>query len=229
MRALFLNFDNDTQSDLVITGDSAHHLNVVRVKIGEELLLLNGKGFALKAKIKSVNKQEVSLQVLERLSKSPTHNLSLAIANPKKEAFEDIIKMAVELGIRNIYPLKSDFSQYDYVPSERVDRIIESALIQSNNYFKPVIHPQQKLENFLLNTSVKIYFFNSLVGQTEEELRVNESENGLLLIGPEGGFKKEEIELIRNSLNSHEIHLSTPILRAPTALCTGVGFLLSKM
>lgn len=229
MRAVFLDFDNHVENDLVITGDSAHHLNVVRVKNNEEILVLNGKGIALEAVVKSISKHTIELKIAGKLNKSPSHALSLAIASPKKDAFEDIVKMAVELGIKEIYPLKSEYSQYDYAPSERLNRILESALIQSNNYFLPIIHPQQTLESYIAATSEQVYFFNSIEDTHNTTNSVTSSSGGVLLIGPEAGFKNEEIEMIRQSKKAKEIHLPTPILRAPTAFAAGVGHLLARM
>lgn len=226
MRAIYYPFDgtNNLQS-ISITGDSAKHLHVVRIRPGEEILVLNGKGQKAFTKVGEISKNHIELFILETVSATPGHLISLAIAAPKKDAFEDILKMAVELGVLNIFPLTSDYSQYEYQKSERVQRILESALIQSNNSFMPQVYPQQKLENFLENIKIPLFFFNS------RPLECGKVENiigeKMILIGPEGGFSPAEESRILGLSQVFSIHLPTPILRAPTAVASSIGYLLS--
>ncbi len=228
MRAVYNDFNFVDSGDvLIITGDAAHHLNVVRVKVQEVVLLMNGKGSIIHGEIQSISKTQVEIIIQKAMSFEPLHELSLAIANPKKDAFEDILKSAVELGIKHIYPLTSNFSQYDYAPSERIQRVLESALIQSNNPFFPVIHEQQTLLNFLNIHNETLVFFNS---QNTYSANKNNTDplSKTILIGPEGGFSPNEVMDILKYQNVLEIHLSTPILRASTAVATSVGYLLAR-
>ena len=228
MRAIYNNFDNVNSGDnLVITGDVAHHLNVVRVKNNEVILLMNGRGSILHGEIQSISKNQIEIKIQQTKNFEATHKLSLAIANPKKDAFEDILKSAVELGIKHIYPLTSKFSQYDYIPSERIQRVLESALIQSNNPFFPIIHQQQTLSNFLNNHKNTLVFFNSQ-NVSSKNISDIQVEDKTVLIGPEGGFSSDEVVDILKFSNVLEIHLATPIMRASTAVATSIGYLLAK-
>jgi 16S rRNA (uracil1498-N3)-methyltransferase len=228
LRAVYNDFDHVNSGDnLVITGDAAHHLNVVRVKVQEVILLMNGKGSIVRGEIHSVSKNQIEIKINHAESFEPKHELSLAIANPKKDAFEDILKLAVELGIRHIFPLSSDFSQYDYAPSERIQRVLESALIQSNNPFFPIIHEQQTLKNFLNTHTNTLVFFNSQKSLSNKE-NVIHSAAKTILIGPEGGFSPNEVTDILKFSSVQEIHLATPIMRAPTAVASSVGYLLAS-
>jgi 16S rRNA (uracil1498-N3)-methyltransferase len=227
MRAIFYPFiKSESVEQIRISGESAKHLLVIRIKHNEEVLVLNGNGVKVFARVKEIGKNQIDLQVVKTEEVKPGHEISLAIANPKKEAFEDILKMAVELGVQNIYPLSSKFSQYDFESSERVVRILESALIQSNNAFLPKIHPQVKLEIFLKNqeTLEPLYFFNSQPSDSKWEKRDGAK---TILIGPEGGFSAEEVIQILEKKNVFSIHMPTPIQRAPTAVASSIGYLLS--
>lgn len=227
MRAIFYPFDHYASGDLVqVTGDTVHHLTVARVRENEKILLLNGKGQRLLGVVQAFSKKQIDIKIEFSETALHRHELSLAIAMPKKDAFEDILKIAVELGVNEIYPLTSAYSQYEYAPSERVQRILESALVQSNNAFFPEILAEQKLEYFLNNHAETIVFFNSQVRSTSSQ-----KESALkktILIGPEGGFSPEEIKAILKYPKILEIHLPVPILRAPTAVATSVGYLLSS-
>lgn len=226
MRAIYYPFDkSEISKHILVTDESAKHLQVVRIKKDEEVLVLNGMGTKAHTKVGEISKNRIELIVLKIEEASPLHQISLAIANPKKDAFEDILKMAVELGVKNIYPLSSDFSQYDYVENERFQRILESALIQSNNAFMPVIHAQTTLEKFLETENSPLYFFNSKVIENNKlEKSVGER---TILIGPEGGFSPREESLLLQKTNIFSIHMPTPIQRAPTAVASSIGYLLS--
>jgi 16S rRNA (uracil1498-N3)-methyltransferase len=227
VRAIFYPFDKHNIDDLIqLSGDCVHHLTVARVRENEKILLLNGKGQRLLCFIQAFSKKSIDIKIIEVETCRPQHEISLAIAMPKKEAFEDILKMAVELGVTEIYPLTSDYSQYEFTPSERVQRILESALVQSNNPFLPHIYPEQILYDFLSTFNGTLAFFNSKENITEASKVISTKKT--ILIGPEGGFSPEEIAAIKNFSKAEEIHLSTPILRAPTAVAAAIGYLLSS-
>jgi len=226
LRAIFYSFQKENNfGNIVVTDDSAKHLNVVRVKINEEILVLNGCGLMALTKVVTISKNQIELLIISLEESESMHEISLAIANPKKEAFEDILKIAVELGIRNIYPLTSEFSQYTYVYNDRIQRILESALIQSNNPFLPVVHPQGELIEYVKNLDSALYFFNSRQNNCGKVEFISGPRT--ILIGPEGGFSLNEEDAILAKNNVFSIHLPTPILRAPTAVASSVGYLLS--
>jgi 16S rRNA (uracil1498-N3)-methyltransferase len=226
MRAIFHSFYqcNDLKQ-IIVEGEAAKHLQVVRVKLGEEVLVLNGEGLKALTKISSISKQQIELTVTTCELIERSHQISLAIANPKKDAFEDILKIAVELGVQNIFPLKSDFSQFDYLKSDRVDRILESALVQSNNAYFPQLHNQQSLEHFLKEVNLPLYFCNSK--QSLNSPLQKSLGDKVILIGPEGGFSPREEALILSKPGVISIHMPTPIQRAPTAVASSIGYLLS--
>lgn len=228
MRAVYNDFHNINSGDnMIIAGDAAHHLNVVRIKLHEIILLMNGKGSIVHGEIQSISKNQIEITIVHAESFKAKHELSLAIANPKKDAFEDILKLAVELGIRDVFPLSSDFSQYDYSPSERIQRVMESALIQSNNPFFPIIHKQQTLKDFLNTHTNTLVFFNSQKSLSSTENYIHSSAK-TILIGPEGGFSLNEVTDILKFSSVQEIHMPTPIMRAPTAVASSVGYLLAR-
>ena len=225
MRAIFYPFNQETNSKtIVVKDDSAKHLQVVRVRENEEILVLNGSGLKAYTNVSVITKHQVELVVSKIEEAKAQHQISLAIANPKKDAFEDILKIAVELGVASIQPLSSDFSQYDFKPSERVERVLESALIQSNNPFLTKILPQISLSQFLENLKVPLYFFNSRPENCGKVEKI--SGEKIILIGPEGGFSPAEVAQITSKDHAYSIHLPTPILRAPTAVASSIGYLL---
>jgi 16S rRNA (uracil1498-N3)-methyltransferase len=227
MRAVFCELENSaaTSTEIIITGDRAHHLQVVRVKTNEEILVLNGKGARFFATITSITKKEIAL-IINKIEKcSIKHELCLAIATPKKDAFEDALRIAVELGINEIHPLSSEFSQFEYVKSERIEKLLESALVQSNNAFLPTIYPQVKLSEFLNQNKNPLVYFSS-IPKAPIKLDGQKLTKTIIIVGPEAGFSSSEEGEIAESKQVKIIHLPTPIMRAPTAVATSVGYLL---
>ena len=103
MRASFQK-DLTIQDSYQLRGDAAHHLvNVVRIEMGEEILLLNGSGLRVKTQVSSLSKKEVMLTKLEHSEDSRHFVMDLALGIPKKEALELSLKQAVELGFRKIF------------------------------------------------------------------------------------------------------------------------------
>jgi 16S rRNA (uracil1498-N3)-methyltransferase len=227
MRAIFYPFvKSDLEKNIVITDEQAKHLQVVRIRQGEEVLVLNGKGLKAHTTVGAITKTQVELIVKSLDGEARLHDIHLAIANPKKDAFEDILKIAVEMGVKSIQPLRSEFSQYDYEEGERFNRILESALVQSNNAFLPKMHEQKTIEQFLEKNESPLFFFNSKPTDNGK-IEIHEGDR-IILIGPEGGFSEREISLIMARPVVFSIHMPTPIQRAPTAVASSIGYLLAK-
>jgi len=227
MRAVLVESDLVPGQVLGLAEEQAHHLNVVRARVNEKILILNGKGYSAIAEILTISKKSSEIKVLEVKSEERKHNISIAIGVPKKDAFEDIVKIAVEVGVQSVYPLTSNFSQYEVEASDRLNRLIESAMIQSNNLYWPEMFKQNTLESFLETFTGELVYFCSRPQLNSKQSDVAKHNNIVILIGPEGGFSEEEEAKIMAYKMVKLVHLPTPIMRAPTAVATSVGYLLS--
>ncbi len=230
MRAVFLeNLDNLKD----IKGDEAHHLlNVVRIQEGEEILLLNGIGARVFARVTGVEKNRVTFEILESLQMEKADKVHLAIGTPKKDAFEEVLRNATELGISKIFHFKSQFSQQDFIFNERVRRVLISSLIQSNNPYFPSLEKVADLNTLVKNFNQYdkvIYFCSHTKIHLSTELTLKEKDKILLIIGPEGGFSIEEEELLTKNKLILTQHLPTFILRAPTAVVAAMGWVMGKL
>jgi len=217
------------QEDYQITGESLHHLaQVVRIKIGEDLLLLNGKGICVLTSVVSITKKEMRLKFKNSIEAIRKYDMSLVLGMPKKEALELSLKQAVELGMHKIFLIKSDYSQMRVPDEERLNNLLVSALEQSNAPYLPEV--------------IFIDWIN-LAWEQYEEVLLLDSQSGdqslsnckkitgptLLAVGPEGGFSPKELEFLRNLKNVSSLTLPTPIMRTPTALAVGAGILLQRL
>ena len=230
MRAIFLEDINKLEA---IEGDGAHHLiNVVRIQIGEEILLLNGMGAKIFVKVVGLEKNRVNIEVIESLQLEKIDKFHLAIGIPKKDAFEEVLRNAIELGISSIFHFKSQFSQQDFIYNERIKRVLVSSLIQSNNPHFPSLEKVADLNALIKNFSQYdkvIYFCSHTRIPSEAKLNLKEKDKILLIIGPEGGFStEEEVLLTKNNLVNCQ-HLPSFILRAPTAVVAAMGWVMGKL
>lgn len=228
MRAVYLEEEFENAQEIILEGQQFHHLiNVVRAKIGEELILLNGKGISANATIISINKKMAHLQIDSSLKQIPKSNLTIALCLPKRDALDLSIKQAVEIGVQKTILVASDFSVNKLVKLDRLERIIESAMEQSNNAYKMKLEITQSLNNINYDQFDQVYCLSSQ-DSSSKELHYNQSSRILLIIGPEGGFSNEEREFLNSTSKIQTILLNTHILRTPTALAVGCGHILSN-
>jgi 16S rRNA (uracil1498-N3)-methyltransferase len=226
MRASFQQ-DLTIQDSYQLRGDAAHHLvNVVRIELGEEILLLNGAGLRVKTKVSSLSKREVLLEKLEHSNTERTFHMDLALGIPKKDALELSLKQAVELGFRKIFLVRSQYSQTKLPETERIMSLLISALEQSNSSYLPEIHPVSWDE-------IPAADYNEiLLMDSQHETKKTQGQKmaaALLVVGPEGGFSPEESAFLHHLPKIRIVNLPTPILRTPTAVATGAGILLGSL
>ncbi|MFL5786165.1 MAG: RsmE family RNA methyltransferase, partial [Bacteriovoracaceae bacterium] len=139
MRAAFLE-NLESHESYELSGDIAHHLiNVVRIEKNEEILLLDGKGLSVTAKVSDLAKKNLRLTRLTEKHHRRFFQFDLILGIPKKEALELSLKEAVELGFRKIYLVRARFSQIKVPEIERLKSLLISALEQSNSAFLPEV------------------------------------------------------------------------------------------
>lgn len=227
MRAHWLK-ELSIQESYVLRDESLHHLvNVIRIEVGEELLLLDGKGLFVKTLVDNISKKELRLKFISSEIKERAYSFDLALGMPKRDALELCLKEATELGFRKIFLIKSQYSQMRMPESERIEKLLVSALEQSNASYLPEcleitfeeIDYNRYSEALLLDSQTKTS--TSVKGQSEA--------TRLLIVGPEGGFSPSELTFLHSQENVRVLNLPTPIMRTPTALAAGAGILLESL
>ena len=233
MRAVFLaHLDGATlgPGDLItIDGRAVHHLvNVARLTIKEKLLVLNGKGAKIIVVLKSISRQELTATVETINYDIRQETLQLAVCLPKKEAWEEVLRVSVELGVSDIFPVFSKYAQRFLLNEDRIKRIFESACIQANNPNLPRVHSPCSLSEIQARFE---YYDNILYFSSHGECCGGQDKIAgkcLFLIGPEGGLAEEEEGDLRQSGQVKWVHLPTYILRVPTAVCAAAGMIVAN-
>lgn len=221
MRAIFL--DNIESDNIEITDAKFHHYkNVLRLTKGQTVLAINGKGLTRDFVIIDVFKKSIILYSNSPIiTHRPKHNYSLAIGQLKKDAMDLVFKMSVELGVNDFFVLKTEYSQRYKLNFDRINTIFENAIEQSNSPFKPKLRCLD-FKDFL-ELKRKLFYLSM---ESLNQKNVDNSDNYTLVIGPEAGFSSIEHDSLCQNIDTVSIHLGTNIMRAPTALAIGIGYLL---
>ena len=226
MRRFFSDSVTNDNGLVTLTGDEARHVAVVlRMRPGDELLLIDGKGTEYLSRIESVSDNEAVLNVVESRSSSaePSVNVTLFQCLPKQGKMELIIQKCVELGIHEIVPtvsrrcvVKIDGKDGKLV---RWNKVAQEASKQCGRAFIPEVKPPVKF------SSVDLTHFDAVLLAYENEdvttlkAALNRSKDArpiAVFIGPEGGFESSEAEeLIKKGAVS--VSLGKRILRTETA------------
>ena len=196
--------------------DSKHITRSFRKNIGDLVRITNGEGLLCKAQIVEKGKN-IKVKVISRIIHEPD-KLSIHVAiSPLKNIsrFEWFVEKATELGISQITPVISRYSEKKKINKERLERIITSSIKQSNQFFLPKINPVTTFSSFIINNDEEKIMANL---RTENKLKKELFTNNsiCIIIGPEGGFSDEEINLAKEK-KIKEITLGNNRLRSETA------------
>lgn len=200
-----------------ISEEEFRHAKVLRIQSGDEVNAVDGRG-KLYSAIISMYKRNASITIkdIEAEEDKPTDGIILAVAPTKNIArFEWILEKATELGVINIIPLLCEHSERDQLKPERLEKIIVSAMKQCKRLWIPELAPLTDFQSMLNHPSP-----NKFIAHCADQTRHSASElmksTNLVLIGPEGDFSDNEIELAINS-GFKSLSLGANRLRTETA------------
>lgn len=230
MHKFFLALEDISLEEASIRGEDVKHIyKVLRLDIGEKIIINNGNGCEYLGEISSIDKTLVKVKLLEKLdinNESPIE-IYLFQGLPKATKMDLIVQKNTELGIKEITPiltsrvdvkLKGEFKKID-----RLQRIALEASKQSKRTLIPKIR-----EPIALNEVIdRVSNFDLVIVPYEDETEVtirqivmsldkNNIKTVAIIIGPEGGFEKEEIKILKET-GAKIITLGPRILRTETA------------
>lgn len=215
--------------NIILKDEQFHHLiQVCRIKLNDEVLILNGRGARGNAMVKSIAKREAILGIKSTDLVPGPRALDALVAIPKKDALELIVKMSIELGLRRLILLRSSYSQEKVPEVGRLQALIQSAVEQSNNPWTTEILVLKGWDEVPWSNYQHLICFDPSAPSSDEIFFKN-TDSILTLIGPEGGFSEEEIKNLQSKSLCHMIALPTPILRAPTAFAVSAGWVTARM
>lgn len=197
--------------------ESKHACRVLRLKMGDEIELLDGIGGRYVAEIKDDNPKRCVVDILSvEVSTIPKYEIHIAIAPTKNmDRIEWFVEKATELGATKITFLKCDRSERKAINLERIEKIAIAAMKQSKRTFLPIIEPLVTFSNFVEtnNNGVMAHCEND---EKESIVSFVKPTNLPVLIGPEGDFTKDEI-LLAKKYSYKFVTLGETRLRTETA------------
>lgn len=190
--------DEQQTSFTLDEAESKHISRVLRLAVGNEIMLLNGKGLIFHCEITSVGKQCTVNLIHYTKVDDEKPNIHIAIAPTKNnDRLEWFIEKTTEIGINEITPIICSNSERKVVKQERLLKTAVAAMKQSGRAFLPQINEAIKLKDFLKIGNAEQKFIAHCYEENQQHLKelYTLGKDVVLLIGPEGDFSLEEVEI----------------------------------
>lgn len=222
---------NAKDSSYLSEEESFHAIRVLRLRVGETIHLVDGRGSKYSAAISSIDGKKVAFSSLEVVESeaSPTYKIHLYVAPTKQmERMEWMVEKCGEFGIHGIHFFASKNSERKEIKLQRLEKTAISALKQSKNLYLPEITGLHTFKEIAAQeTGEKLFAFISNPPASSLAKTALKGQDYHVLVGPEGDFSPEESEILRKN-HWKPFSLGKSILRTETAgiaVCHGLHIL----
>ena len=200
--------------------ESKHIIKVLRKKDTDLLYVTNGLGFLFKTEITLASDSKCTVKIISFEKAAPSKfKLHLAVAPTKmNDRYEWFLEKATEIGVHEITPIICDHSERKVINNERFDKILLTAMKQSNELYLPKLNPAITFKEFikLKNEGIKLIAHCEQTDKKSLKSVLKTNEDYIILIGPEGDFSEKEIALaLENDFRA--VSLGNTRLRTETA------------
>ncbi len=222
MECIYSEILDKSTENILISGDQAKHLHVLRLKSGDSVQISNGSGLMASAVIMAINNKNYQCKIIRVDENTGELNSTLDLAFgliADKNRLEFLIEKSTELGIKNFYPLITRYVQKKFLNVKRLEAKVLAAMKQSKRSVLPSINAPLELMTFL--SQLDHYDITDIDGKSATDKQLLGST--LIFVGPEGGFTHEEIAEIKKQ-DPILWNLGNRRLRAETAAILSVGF-----
>ena len=205
--------------------EATHALRVLRLKAGDEMMLMDGKGNYYRAEVTLAHTHHCCYAIKdvlpqERQWKGSVH---LAIAPTKMmDRIEWMVEKAVEIGVDELSFLDCQFSERRIVKLPRIEKIVISAVKQSRKAWMPQVNEIKSFDDFINTISTEHKYIAHCYDEIPrtylfDELRLpSDTCDAVVMIGPEGDFSIDEVRRAMDK-GFKSVHLGTSRLRTETA------------
>ena len=218
----FFYTENLSTQTLTLNEDTSKHIaGVLRMTAGETLLLTDGNGQKATATIVDDNRKRCTVQIQSIEKEEPqTPHITVAISIIKNASrFEWFLEKATEIGVSEIIPLLCERTEKEKFRHDRMQSILISAMLQSQQSWLPVLHQPTALNETINSSPQEQKFIAHCLPDKKNSLSnqlISHSTNQLILIGPEGDFTEREVTLALEN-NFIPVALGNTRLRTETA------------
>jgi 16S rRNA (uracil1498-N3)-methyltransferase len=204
------------------------HAIVLRLSISDKIILFNNSGYDYLSEIIEIKKKNIMVSILEKIKteKESILDIHLGQAVSRSDKMDWMIQKAVELGVKEITPLITQYcnAKASQQKLEHWVGIIISSCEQCGRNKIPILNPAVSLSEWLEKSKITYgLIFDPEATQSLSSLSQPKDQIHLL-IGPEGGFSLNEIELSKK-YHFQSVRLGNRILRTETAAITAISAL----
>lgn len=200
--------------------ESGHIVKVLRKVTNDKLFITNGEGSLFEAEIIQANPNKCKAEIITETFHQPSDfHLHMAVAPTKSnDRYEWFLEKATELGVHQISPIICEHSERRRVKLNRFERIIESAVKQSLQYYFPKLEAPQSFSDFIKQDFPGDKFIAHCEDGDKDFLhsKLSPKKQVTILIGPEGDFSPSEIQMAEEA-GFKPISLGKNRLRTETA------------
>lgn len=229
----YIPHDCTPHQNILIDDQEFHHLvHVMRVKPGEEISVVNGKGVLATAVVKSIGKRQAELEILEcNIAKPPAVEIILAQAIPRINRLDFIIEKATELGVTQFWLFPGKLSERKALSESQLERVKSlsiAAMKQCGRLFLPKVVIKPALHLWEAPSCTSYYGdpeatvnFASICTQLPLEKDI------VFFVGPEAGFSNDEEETLVK-LQAQGVRLHANVLRTDTAPLVALSLITTR-
>lgn len=216
--------DAANQTELPVD-EAMHALRVLRLKGGDEMFLMDGVGNYYRSQVTIAATHHCYYEILEQMPQEPQWKgrVQLGIAPTKMlDRVEWMLEKATEIGVDEVSFLNCQFSERKLIKTTRLEKIVVSAMKQSHKAWKPVLNEIVSFKSFINQPHEGRKYIAHCYEEVPrtylfDELRKpSDSEDAIVLIGPEGDFSIDEVKMAIEA-GWQSVHLGKSRLRTETA------------
>lgn len=205
--------------------EASHAVRVLRLGVGDEMMLMDGEGCFYRAVVTVASNHHCLYDIQETLPQQRPWQgqIHLAIAPTKlMDRIEWMIEKAVELGVDRITFLDCKFSERRVIKTERLDKIVVSAMKQSRKAWKTTLGNMVPFHQFVQEECQGNRYIAHCYEEVErlflfDQLKdIAVTEDVTVMIGPEGDFSIDEVRAACDK-GFKSVHLGSSRLRTETA------------
>ena len=210
--------------------EAQHAIRVLRLGVGDEVMLMDGKGSFYRAEITEASKKHCQYRILETLPQPRQWygHLHLAMAPTKNiDRTEWFAEKATEIGFDELTFLRCQFSERTVLKEERIEKILIAAMKQSHKAEKPKLNGMTDFKEFITRPFEGKKYICHCYDQSDLQPKqllktmLKQGEDALVLIGPEGDFSIDEVRMAEQ-YGFVPVSLGTSRLRTETAALVAV-------
>jgi 16S rRNA (uracil1498-N3)-methyltransferase len=193
--------DEITENTCTLAAEDVKHARrVLRLKEADKVQCTDGAGLMIHGTIMEISRDEITVAIDQKTLTPPSPKLHIAIAPTKNMSrFEWFLEKGTELGFTDITPVYCKHSERKNIREDRLEKILIAGVKQSLNPHKALLHPMIKFEEFMESINVRNtdLFIASTQAKVSDELYLKHrpDKDVIVLIGPEGDFTTEEMQM----------------------------------